>query len=289
MSRIIAIANQKGGVGKTTTAINLGACLAVAERRTLVIDMDPQGNATSGIGIERANVDASMYDVMVEGTPLDDVIIRGLHFPFLDVAPSSRDLVGAEVELVNRPERELVLRRALEPTRGRYDFVLVDCPPSLGLLTLNTLAAADAVLIPIQCEFYALEGLSQLLNTVRLVQRNINPRLQIDGVLLTMFDQRLNLSRQVADEAKEYFGNRVYRTAIPRNVRLAEAPSFGKPIVLYDIQSVGAQSYLALARELMARAARPSGAAGDSDTGQGWEQGEGEEPAPSSEPAVAES
>lgn len=260
MSRIIAIANQKGGVGKTTTAINLGACLAVAERRTLVIDMDPQGNATSGIGVDRANVEASMYDVMVEGGPIDDVLIRGLHFPFLDVAPSSRDLVGAEVELVNRPERELVLRRALEPVRERYDFILVDCPPSLGLLTLNTLAAADAVLIPIQCEFYALEGLSQLLNTVRLVQRNINPRLQIDGVLLTMYDQRLNLSRQVADEAKEYFGNRVYRTAIPRNVRLAEAPSFGKPIVLYDIQSVGAQSYLALAREVMARAARPAGA-----------------------------
>src|SRR5690606_14877085 len=167
MSRIIAIANQKGGVGKTTTAINLGACLAVAERRTLVVDMDPQGNATSGIGVERARVKASMYDVMVEGLPLEEVIISGVHFPFLDVAPSSRDLVGAEVELVNRSERELVLRRALEPVRSRYEFILVDCPPSLGLLTLNTLAAADAVLIPIQCEFYALEGLSQLLNTVR--------------------------------------------------------------------------------------------------------------------------
>lgn len=289
MSRIIAIANQKGGVGKTTTAINLGACLAVAERRTLVIDMDPQGNATSGIGIERANVDASMYDVMVEGTPLEQVLVRGLHIPFLDVAPSTRDLVGAEIELVNRPERELVLRRALEPVRDQYDFILVDCPPSLGLLTLNTLAAADAVLIPIQCEFYALEGLSQLLNTVRLVQRNINPRLQIDGVLLTMYDQRLNLSRQVADEAKEYFGNRVYSTAIPRNVRLAEAPSFGKPIVLYDIQSIGAQSYLALARELVARAARPPEPAADPENGPGWEQADGGAPARSSEPAVAES
>ena len=287
MSRIIAIANQKGGVGKTTTAINLGACLAVAERRTLVVDMDPQGNATSGIGVERARVKASMYDVMVEGLPLEEVIISGVHFPFLDVAPSSRDLVGAEVELVNRSERELVLRRALEPVRGRYEFILVDCPPSLGLLTLNTLAAADAVLIPIQCEFYALEGLSQLLNTVRLVQRNINPRLQIDGVLLTMFDHRLNLSRQVADEAREYFGNRVYRTAIPRNVRLAEAPSFGKPIVLYDIQSIGSQSYLALARELMARAERPQQEAAD---GRGkradWEAAAA--PAGSSAPVAAD-
>ncbi|MBX6366227.1 MAG: ParA family protein [Gemmatimonadetes bacterium] len=253
MSRVIAIANQKGGVGKTTTAINLGAGLAVAERRTLLIDMDPQGNATSGVGMDRGAVDASIYEVLVEGAPLDSATARAVHFPCLDVVPSSRDLVGAEVELVGRPERELMLRRALEPVRGAYDFVLVDCPPSLGLLTLNTLAAADAVLIPIQCEFYALEGLSQLLNTVRLVQRNLNPRLQIDGVLLTMYDHRLNLSRQVAEEAKEYFGNRVYRTAIPRNVRLAEAPSFGKPIVLYDVLSAGAQSYLSLAKEVVAR------------------------------------
>ncbi len=252
MSRVIAIANQKGGVGKTTTAINLGACLAVAERRTLLIDMDPQGNATSGLGVERGSVDASVYEVLVDGAPLPAATVRHVHFPYLDVVPSSRDLVGAEVELVNRPERELMLRRALETAREEYEFVLMDTPPSLGLLTLNTLAAADAVLIPIQCEFYALEGLSQLLNTVRLVQRNLNPRLQIDGVLLTMYDQRLNLSRQVAEEAQEYFGNRVYRTAIPRNVRLAEAPSFGKPIVVYDLLSSGAQSYLALAKELIA-------------------------------------
>ncbi|HEX9105684.1 MAG TPA: AAA family ATPase [Longimicrobiales bacterium] len=252
MSRVIAIANQKGGVGKTTTAINLGACLAVAERRTLLIDMDPQGNATSGLGVDRGSVDASVYEVLVDGAPLASATARHIHFPYLDVVPSSRDLVGAEVELVNRPERELMLRRALETAREEYEFVLMDCPPSLGLLTLNTLAAADAVLIPIQCEFYALEGLSQLLNTVRLVQRNLNPRLQIDGVLLTMYDQRLNLSRQVAEEAQEYFGNRVYRTAIPRNVRLAEAPSFGKPIVVYDLLSSGAQSYLALAKELIA-------------------------------------
>jgi chromosome partitioning protein len=253
MSRVIAIANQKGGVGKTTTAINLGAGLAVAERRTLVVDMDPQGNATSGLGIDRATVESSMYDVMAGEASLESTIVRGLHFPFLDVAPSSQDLVGAEVELVGRENREIALRTALEPVRPAYDYVLVDCPPSLGLLTLNTLAAADTVLIPIQCEFYALEGLSQLLNTVRLVQHNLNPRLEVEGVLLTMYDQRLNLSRQVAEEAKEYFGDRVFRSVIPRNVRLAEAPSFGKPIVLYDVLSQGSQSYLALARELLAR------------------------------------
>jgi chromosome partitioning protein len=253
MSRVIAIANQKGGVGKTTTAINLGACLAVAEKRTLIIDTDPQGNATSGLGINRGEVERSTYDILVEGTSVREASASEIHFPYLDVVPSTRDLVGAEVELVSRPERELVLRKALEKVRDEYDYVLIDCPPSLGLLTLNTMAASDSVLIPIQCEFYALEGLSQLLNTVRLVQRNLNPHLEIDGVLLTMFDQRLNLSRQVADEAKEYFGDRVYQTVIPRNVRLAEAPSFGKPIVLYDILSAGAQAYLGLAREIMKR------------------------------------
>ncbi len=260
MSRIIAIANQKGGVGKTTTAINLGACLAVAEKQTLIVDIDPQGNATSGLGIQRGEVERSVYDVLVEGTEIRAAAQEEVHFPYLDVVPSTRDLVGAEVELVNEPDRELVLRRALQAVQKEYDYILVDCPPSLGLLTLNTLAAADSVLIPIQCEFYALEGLSQLLNTVRLVQRNLNPRLEIDGVLLTMFDQRLNLSKQVAEEAKEYFGDRVYTTVIPRNVRLAEAPSFGKPIVLYDILSAGAQAYLALAREIMSRDQRRSAA-----------------------------
>jgi len=259
MSRVIAIANQKGGVGKTTTAINLGACLAVAERSTLIIDLDPQGNATSGLGIERASVQNSIYDVLVNGVPGEETLRRQVHFPYLDLIPSSRDLVGAEVELVEREKRELVLRSTIESIRERYEFVLIDCPPSLGLLTLNALAAADAVLIPIQCEFYALEGLSQLLNTVRLVQKNLNPGLQIEGVLLTMYDNRLNLSRQVADEAKEYFGGRVYRSTIPRNVRLAEAPSFGKPIVLYDILSAGAQSYLSLAREVMDRTTRGPG------------------------------
>jgi chromosome partitioning protein len=251
MSRVIAIANQKGGVGKTTTAINLGAGLAVAERRTLIVDMDPQGNATSGMGLDRAQLHGSVYDVLVNGELVESVRVQRVHFPYLDVLPSSQDLVGSEVELVQRPQRELLLRLALEKVRGEYHYILLDCPPSLGLLTLNTLAAADTVLIPIQCEFYALEGLSQLLNTVRLVQQNLNPKLQIEGVLLTMYDQRLNLSRQVADEAKEYFGSRVFRSVIPRNVRLAEAPSFGKPIVLYDVLSAGAQSYLALANEII--------------------------------------
>ena len=253
MSRVIAIANQKGGVGKTTTAINLGASLAVAEKRTLIIDIDPQGNATSGLGIRRGEKSSTLYDVLLEGRPLSEAVVHEVHFPCLDTVPSTRDLVGAEIELVPAGERETILRRALEDVRGSYDYILVDCPPSLGLLTLNTLTAADSVLIPIQCEFYALEGLSQLLNTVRHVQRGLNRSLEIEGVLLTMYDRRLNLSRQVAAEAREYFGGRVYRTKIPRNVRLAEAPSFGQPIVQYDVLSAGAQSYLSLAREVMAR------------------------------------
>jgi chromosome partitioning protein len=261
VSRIIAIANQKGGVGKTTTAINLGACLAVAEKKTLVIDMDPQGNATSGLGIDKDELERSIYDVLLEGAKAGDVIVPEVHFPYLDVVPATRDLVGAEVELVGRRGRETILREAVDSVRDKYDFILIDCPPSLGLLTLNTLAAADSVLIPIQCEFYALEGLSQLLNTVTIVQKNLNQALQIEGVLLTMYDGRLNLSRQVADEAKEYFGPKVYRTTIPRNVRIAEAPSFGKPIVLYDILSVGAKSYLSLAKEVIARGKKGRAAA----------------------------
>ncbi len=251
MSRVIAIANQKGGVGKTTTAINLGASLAVAEKRTLVVDIDPQGNATSGMGLDNRGLLATVYDVMLGEHSALEAVTRELHFPYLDLIPSTRDLVGAEIELIEAPQRERILRRALEPLRDQYDYILVDCPPSLGLLTLNTLTAADSVLIPIQCEFYALEGLSQLLNTIRLVQKGLNPALDIEGVLLTMYDRRLNLSRQVAAEAREYFGAKVYRTAIPRNVRLAEAPSFGQPIVLYDVLSQGAQAYLALAKEVM--------------------------------------
>jgi chromosome partitioning protein len=251
MSRVIAIANQKGGVGKTTTAINLGASLAVAERRTLVIDIDPQANASSGLGLDRKLEIPNIYDVLVGETGFREAIQKKVHFPLLDLVPSTRDLVGAEIEMVSMLSRETVLRRALEPVRDDYDYVLIDCPPSLGLLTLNTLTAADSVLIPIQCEFYALEGLSQLLNTIRLVQRALNPGLKIEGVLLTMFDQRLNLSNQVANDAREYFGSKVFRTAIPRNVRLAEAPSFGEPIIHYDVLSKGAQSYLALAKEVL--------------------------------------
>ena len=251
MSRVIAIANQKGGVGKTTTAINLGASLAVAERRTLIIDIDPQANASSGLGFDRGTASPNIYDVLVRNKPIQQATRREVHFPFLDLVPSTRDLVGAEIEMVGMLSRETVLRRALEAVRNQYDFVLVDCPPSLGLLTLNTLTAADSVLIHIQCEFYALEGLSQLLSTVRLVQRSLNPGLGIEGVLLTMLDRRLNLSKQVAEDARKYFGSKVFKTAIPRNVRLAEAPSFGEPIVQYDVLSAGAQSYLSLARELL--------------------------------------
>ncbi len=256
MGRVIAIANQKGGVGKTTTAINLGASLAVAEKRTLIVDSDPQSNATSGLGIPQDPGLPDIYDCLINNVPAEEALRGSVHFPMLDVLPASRDLAGAEIELIERPNRERTLRAVLEPIRNRYDYILIDSPPSLGLLTLNALVASDSVLIPIQCEFYALEGLSQLLNTVRIVQRNMNRELGIEGVLLTMYDSRLNLSKQVKGEAEEYFGAKVFRTAIPRNVRLAEAPSFGQPIALYDVLSTGARGYLSLASEIVRRDTR---------------------------------
>ncbi|MFH1843011.1 MAG: AAA family ATPase [bacterium] len=248
MGKIISISNQKGGVGKTTTAVNLCASLAVAEYRTLLIDLDPQGNATSGVGVTCGN--ATSYEVLLGSAPFKDAIQTTL-IAFLDVLPADRRLSGAEIELVGQAGREGFLARALTQARDRYDYILIDTPPSLGLLTLNALTAADSVLIPIQCEYYALEGLSQLLSTVQLVQKSLNPQLRLEGALLTMFDRRLKLSNQVAEEAIDYFGETVYETMIPRNVRLSEAPSFGQPILLYDVGCVGAKSYLDLANEVI--------------------------------------
>lgn len=250
MGKVVAIANQKGGVGKTTTAVNLSSCLALAEKRTLLVDMDPQANATSGFGVEKDKLEKTVYEVLIQGLPPRDALIKTeLHF--LNLLPSNIRLVGAEVELVNLMEREKKLSTALESTKDQYDFVLIDSPPSLGLLTINTLTAADSVLIPIQCEYYALEGLGQLLNTIKLVQQNLNSDLKLEGVLLTMYDSRLNLAKQVVDEARKYFGEKVYQTVIKRNVKLSEAPSFGKPIILYDILSQGAENYLNLAKEVL--------------------------------------
>jgi chromosome partitioning protein len=256
LGRVIAIANQKGGVGKTTTAVNLAASLAAAEKKTLLLDGDPQGNATSGVGITREQMSQTVYEALIGETPLTDVILRGIQFTHLDVAPATPDLAGAEIELVEHRSRELAMREALEPVREQYDYILVDCPPSLGLITVNMLAAADTILIPLQCEYYALEGISQLLNTVHLLQRGVNESLAIEGVVLTMYDARLNLSRQVAADAREYFGPKVFQSVVPRNIRLAEAPSFGKPILLYDVASVGAQAYMSIAKELIERPVR---------------------------------
>ncbi len=253
VARIVAVANQKGGVGKTTSAVNLAAALAAAEHRVLLIDADPQGNATSGLGISRPSIARTTYDALLQLAPIRESILHSIQFKALDVMPATADLAAAEIELVDVEQREHAMRRALEPIRDDYDVILIDCPPSLGLITVNMLAAADGVLIPLQCEYFALEGLSQLLNTIQLVQRALNEHLVVDGVLLTMYDARLNLSRQVAADAREYFGTKVYDSVIPRNVRLAEAPSFGKPIIVYDVGSVGAVAYINVAQEFIKR------------------------------------
>lgn len=252
MSKVIAIANQKGGVGKTTTAVNVSACLAEAGKETLLIDIDPQANATSGLGVDPNGVDLTIYEALIEEISIEDALIS-TSVDGLDLIPSHIRLTGAELELVAMIGREKKLQQALEPVREEYEFILVDCPPSLGLLTLNTLTAADSVIIPIQCEYYALEGLGKLLSTIRLVQKHLNPNLDIEGVLLTMFDSRLNLSKQVAEEALRFFNDKVYETKIMRNVRLGEAPSFGLPIILYDILSTGAENYISLTKEIVAR------------------------------------
>lgn len=250
MGRIIAIANQKGGVAKTTTAVNLGACLANQNKKVLLVDMDPQGNATSGLGINRLEVQHCVYDVLINGASLQSVKQK-TEISRLEVIPATIQLAGAEIELVSAISREVKLKKALEPEKGNYDYILLDCPPSLGLLTLNALTAADRVLIPIQCEYYALEGLGQLMNTIQLVQKHLNPKLELEGVVLTMFDARTNLSIQVVDEVKNHFKNKVFSSIIPRNVRLSEAPSHGQPIITYDPRSKGAEVYQELAREVI--------------------------------------
>jgi chromosome partitioning protein len=250
MGRIVSIANQKGGVGKTTTAVNLGASLAAAERTVLVVDLDPQANATSGLGIGPEQVSVSSYEVLIGAAAASDAVLRS-ELDYLDVLPASRDLAGAEIELVALEHREWRLRDGLAALRDRYDFIIIDCPPSLGLLTLNALCAADAVIVPLQCEYYALEGLSRLLETIGMLRDGLNRELVVDGIVLTMFDSRTSLSEQVAREVRENFDGRVFATVIPRNVRLSESPSFGKPALLYDARSRGSQRYLDLAREYL--------------------------------------
>jgi chromosome partitioning protein len=250
MGKIIAVANQKGGVGKTTTSVNLAASLAAMEHHTLLIDFDPQANGTSGVGIDPKSVTASTYEILIGTLPAEEAILE-TETPYLSLIPSHINLVGAEIEMVEIADRERMLRRALLPIRDKFDFIIIDCPPSLGLLTLNSLTAADSVLIPVQAEYFALEGLGQLLNTIKLVRQHLNPALEIEGVVLTMFDARLRLANQVAAEVRRYFGEKVFNTIVQRNVRLSEAPSHGTPVLLYDATSTGSRNYIGLAREVL--------------------------------------
>lgn len=252
MAKVIAIANQKGGVGKTTTSVNLSACLGELGQRILLIDIDPQGNATSGLGIDKGKIEKSIYDVLVDDIPIKDTVI-GTEVDNLKVLPATIQLAGAEIELVASMSRETKLKKAIDKIKNEYDFVIIDCPPSLGLLTINSLTAANSILVPIQCEFYALEGLSQLLKTITLIQDNLNQDLVLEGVVLTMFDSRTNLSGQVVQEVKNHFQQKVFKTIIPRNVRLSEAPSFGRPVIKYDPKSKGAEVYYNLAKEVLAQ------------------------------------